>query len=187
MNDYRHLMENLHLAHQKFQQQWRDWRNGKLPQEQLKGYEPESVSAARKELLDALNFLFNTRLTPLEIKFRENPESAVDEITEFLSIDIPAFRCGYAKEWFLKKLKSVPLKSSQQQKLRQMALDLLARPKYCRELGAWSRLMIVLADESFIEELKNLSESADEMIGQRAKRVLDKIFHHRADLAGTAD
>lgn len=103
MNDYRHLMENLYLAHQNFQREWREWRNGK---QQLKGYEPESVTAARNKLLDALNLLYNTKLMPLETKFRANPESAVDEIIEFLSIDIPAFRCGYAKEWFLKNSKA---------------------------------------------------------------------------------
>ena len=190
MSDYRHLMENLYLAHQSFHRHWNEWQNGSLPQKvkkQLKGHEPESVTVARNKMLDALNLLFNTKLAPLEIKFRENPESAVDEIIEFLSIDIPAFRCGYAKEQFLKRLKSVPLKSFQQQKLREIALDLLSRPHYRREIGAWSRLMIALADQSFIEELENLSESSDEMIRQRAKRVRDKIFQHRTNLASGSD
>jgi hypothetical protein len=183
-------MEKAHLAHQDFRREWNDWQNGKLARKvkkQLKGHEPESVTVARNNFFDASNFLFNTKLAPLEIKFRTNPEAAVDEIIEFLSVDIPAFRCGYAKEWFLKKLKAVPLKSSQRQKLREIALDLLSRSAYRRELGAWSRLMIVLADESFIEELRNLSENSDPARELRAKRVLDKIFHHRADLVKGSD
>jgi len=189
MSDYRELMRELHQAHQEFKKEWNDWRNGKVkPTEKkklkkLKGREPEAVTVARDKFYIALNRLYDTQLAPLEIAFRENPSSAADDVIEFLSVDITAHRCGYAKEWFLTKLKSVELTIARQQKLQQIALDLCESHSFRREINYWSRLMIKLADQDFVNKLNVLSNSSNRYAQIKAKWLLDKILHHRKDLA----
>jgi len=162
MSSYRELMCDLHKADQEFKKKLNDWRSGKVkPAEKkklkkLEGREPESVIVARDKFWNALNHLFDTQLIPLEIAFRENPSSVADDVIEFLSIDITAHRCGYAKEWFLTKLKSVELTFAQKHKLQQIALDLCESYNFRREINYWSRLMIKLADEDFANKLNTL-------------------------------
>ncbi len=181
-------MRELHKAHREFKKEWNDWRNEKIkPTEKeklnkLKGRESEAVSIARDKFYVALNRLYDTQLQPLEIAFRENPLSAADDVIEFLSVDITAHRCGYAKEWFLTKLKSVELKTSQKLKLQQTALDLCESYNFRREINYWSRLMIKLADQNFINKLNALSNSSNRYAQIKAKWLLDKILHHRKDL-----
>ncbi len=185
MNNYRELMRGLHKAHQEFKKEWNDWRNGKLKpaeKKKLKGREPESVIVARDEFYIALNRLYGTQLEPLEIAFRENPSTVADDVIEFLSVDITAHRCGYAKEWFLTKLKSVELTDTQKLKLQQIALDLCESYSFRREINYWSRLMIKLADQDFVNQLNTLANSTNRYTQIKAKWLLTKILHHRKDL-----
>ena len=189
MSSYSELMRELHKANQDFKKEWNEWRNGKIkPTEKkklkkLKGREPESVTIARDKFWDALNLLYDTKLAPLEIAFRENPSFAADEVIEFLSVDITAHRCGYAKECFLTKLKSIELTNNQKLKLQQTALALCESYNFRREMNYWSRLMIKLADIDFVNELKTLSNSSNRYAQIKAKWFLKKILHHRKDLA----
>ncbi len=104
-------MREASLAHKSFKQEWSDWRNGKLKKhKKTKGnVEPESVTKARNDFNQKLDLLYSLKIGPLKKKFRDNPHSATAELAEFLSVDIPAFRCGYAKEVFLQWLKNVEL------------------------------------------------------------------------------
>jgi len=193
MSDYRQMMHELYEAHQNFKKEWDDWRNAKIkPTEKKKfkksrGLEAENVSIARDKFLDALNRLFDTKLAPLEIKSNETPLKAVDEIIEFLSVDIPCHRCGYVKETFLTKLKSVFLTFEQQKQLQQIALDLCRNPRYRREFGDWARLMVKIADQLFIGEMNKLSENSDEKIRATSKWMKNKIAANRKDLQAAID
>lgn len=188
MSSYRELMRDLHEANREFKDEWNDWWNKKIkPTEKkklkkLKGREPESVTVARDKFYVALNRLYEMQLAPLAIAFRENPSSSADDVIEFLAVDITAHRCGYAKEWFLTKLKSVELTSSQKLKLQQIALNLCESYYFRREINYWSRLMIKLADKDFVNKLNALSNSSNRYAQIKAKWLIDKILHHRKDL-----
>ncbi len=188
MSNYQELMRDLHTANQEFKKEWKDWRNGKVkPTEKkklkkLKGREPKAVTIARDKFYIALNRLYDTQLAPLAIAFCENPSSAADNVIEFLSVDITAHRSGYAKEWFLTKLKSVKLTFAQQLKLQQISLELCESHNFRRETNYWSRLMIKLADQDFVNKLNILSNSSNQYAQIKAKWLLNKILHHRKDL-----
>jgi hypothetical protein len=176
-NRLRELMQNLHTAHQEFKKAWVAWeRVG------LSGKEPKEVSLTRNKLLEALNLLYSTKLDPLRNNFLRNGVYAVEDVIDFLSIDIPAFRCGYEKEWYLRRLKSVSLSVAQQERLKTIALDLAGKPDYRREFSDWAKLMVLIADKTFIEELEGLLESPDEYVQKKARRMLNIIFENRKDL-----
>jgi hypothetical protein len=179
MSELRESIQKLYLAHREFKEAWKIYLTGKSPNKSL-----TTANAARNKFATARSFLFDIYLNPLAGRFLAEPNDAVlDEVTEFLSIDVPAFGCGYYKEWFLTKLKSVSLNTEQQNKLRQIALDQCRSSHYRRELKEWNRLMIKLADESFVEDLKKLSDSSKEEISRKSKSMLDKILRHRKDLS----
>jgi hypothetical protein len=186
MSDFRTPMRELHNAHRNFQNEWRRWRNGELKKEErkrLNPYEPESVTLARNAMLTALGKLFDSEIYPLELELRANSQFAADKIIEFLSIDILAFRCGYAKEFFLTKLKSVQLTGEQIKSLRQIALEMCEVYNFHREFRRWCHLMIKLADREFVEKLTQLSKSTNRYAAIKSKWMLETIFHHRKDLA----
>jgi hypothetical protein len=126
--------------------------------------------------------LFVGHLDPLRRDFEANPLRAVDDVIHFLEIDIPAYRCGYEKEWYLGKLKSVSLTSEPQSRLKGIALDLVSKPHYRRESRDWSRLMIVVADEPFVASLQTLSNSPEHFVQQNARRMLKTVLENRPDL-----
>jgi hypothetical protein len=111
-----------------------------------------------------------------------DPDGAADSVIDFLEIDIPAFRCGYVKEKFLRKLKSVALAEHQQTRLKKVALSLVAQGHYRRELSGWSRLMIVMADEEFIRSLQDVIKSLDAGQARGAERMLRVLIENRPDL-----
>ena len=103
---------------------------------------------------------------------------------DFLSVDVPCFRCGYEKEWYLRRLKSVSLSTDQHQRLKSIALD-MARGRdrdFRREFKEWCRLMIVLADERFLTELKDAAAAPMETGRNRPKRMLQTVMRHQSDL-----
>lgn len=186
MSSYRELMQEVYRTHQNFRREWRDWKEGKLSRSEksrLNGHEPETVTLARNRFFIALDFLYDTKLVPLEAKFQTQSLSAVDEIIEFLSVDIMAHRCGYAKEFFLTKLKRLELSSEQKQKLKQISLDLCEVYNFHREFRRWSRLAVKIADEDFLWELKKLSESSNKYAVIKSKWMIETLIRHRKDLA----
>jgi hypothetical protein len=176
-NRFREPIQNLYLAHQNFKKAWAMRHRAKS-----KNNKPSEVDLARNSFWDAFNLLFQTKLDPLRQAFLTNSVTAVDGVIDFLAIDIPAFRCGYEKEWYLRRLKSVPLNEAQKERLKNIALDLCRKPDYRREFSDWGKLMIVLADEAFVDELENLLESPDEFVRKKAERMLTIILQNRKAL-----
>jgi hypothetical protein len=122
MSDYQSLMRELKKSGEIFKQEINNWSKSKP--------EPEPVTLARNKFWDDLTRLWDLKLDPLQIKFAENPINTVDEVIEFLSVDILAFRCGYVKEFFLTKLKTLELTDLQQKNLQQIALNFCNKPRY---------------------------------------------------------
>jgi hypothetical protein len=176
-NRLRELMQNLYDAHQTFHKAW-----AKGQAASWKGKEPLDVSTSRDKFWDALNLLFQAKLDPLRQAFLTNRVDAVNDVIDFLAIDIPAFRCGYEKEWYLRRLKSLPLNDAQKARLKTIALDLARKPDYRREFYDWAKLMIVLADETSVDGLESLLESPNEFVRKKAERMLTVILQNRKDL-----
>jgi FMN phosphatase YigB (HAD superfamily) len=153
---------------------------------QAKVIERREMVADRDRFYAAFHLLFSAQLIPLRASFLQDALSSVNKVIEFLEIDIPAFRCGYEKEWYLTKLKSVPLTLEQRDRLKSSALGLVSNPHYRREFRDWGRLMIVLADEPFVANLRTLSNSPEHFIQQNARRMLKTVLDNRRDLSSTA-
>lgn len=184
MSNLRDLMEETHSAHKNFKKEWEDWRNGKLKKnKKAKGTtEPESVKNARDEFFRKLDVLYSLKLEPLEKKFRSDPHSAISEVAEFLTIDIPAHRCGYAKEGFLQWLKNVELTAAEIELFQRISLKICETDNIRREFRRWCRLMIKLADEEFILNLKSLMKSDELFTRLKSRWMFDSIRKHRSDL-----
>jgi len=174
----RSLMQDLYDAHRAFREELEKWWGRKG----TKSPEPEAVTKARDQFWDALNRLFDERLYSLWENFSNQKEGATDAVIDFLEIDIPAHRCGYIKEKFLRKLKSVELTGPQQTRLKEAALELVSSGSFRRELGDWWRLMINLADEEFVTSLRDIIRSLDTGSARGAERMLKVVLEHRLDL-----
>jgi hypothetical protein len=184
MYGYHQLMKESYLAHKFFKNEWADWRNGRLKKSKaLNGnVEPESVTKARNEFLQRNDELFVLKLYPLEKNLRENPHSAFAELVEFLSVDVAAFRCGYAKEVFLQRLKQIELTASETKEVQQIALKMCETENVRREFRRWTRLMIKLADEQFVFKLEKLVISDNYFAKLKAKWMIEMIQKHHSDL-----
>ena len=187
MFGYRQLMEETYSAQKEFKQKWNDWRSVKLKKKekskkQKGNVEPESVTQARNEYHRKLDKLYVQKLYPLEVNFRADPHSAFAELIEFLSVDIPAFRTGYAKEAFLRWLKNVDLSHGEIGEIRRVALEMCETPNVRREFRYWRRLMIKFGDADFLSELKKLTESDEPLTRMKAAQMSELIEKHRADL-----
>ena len=175
----RSLMQDLYDAHRAFRQEWDKWWG-----EGTQTMEPESVKNARDRFWEALNRLFDERLYSLWENFSANKAKAADAVIDFLEIDIPAHRCGYVKEKFLRKLKSVELTEAQQTRLKGAAIELVSAGNFRREFGDWTKLMIVLADDAFIVRLREAGRSLDTVRARYADRMLGSVLDNRPDLRG---
>ena len=173
-NRFQKPMQNLYDAHKEFQQSFY-WRGRDKDKK-------AAIDLARDKFWAALNFLWDTELDSLYRAVAAGGVAAADEIIDFLAVDIPAYRTGYAKEWFLRRLKKLPLTEAHREHLKAIALEMCGKPNYRREFTEWIRLIIVLADESFVSELQELSKSSDEFVRKKAERTLSVIFNHRKDL-----
>ena len=175
----RELMQRLFDSNRAFHAELDQWlaKEGSVPT----GPEPDMLTKTRDEFWDSLNRLFD-HLSPVYETFISDPAAGTDGVLNFLEIDIPAFRCGYVKEKLLRRLKRVELTESQRRRLRTAALDLVSRGKFRRELSEWSRLMIVLADESFVEALRKTIKSLDTGAARGAERMLRCVLENRRDL-----
>jgi hypothetical protein len=181
MSSYQVLMQKTHSAHQNFKDQWKKWELGKLkgPKPNI---EPQSVTIARNVFLAQLDILFDSKINPLEGKFRESPNLAVEELVEFLLTDITAFRCGYAKEVFLQWLKKTEFLPAEAQMFRQVAITICELNSFRREFRRWCRLMTKLADEKFVLELQKLRLSESHYARIKSGWMIEMIWQHRKDL-----
>jgi hypothetical protein len=175
------LIEEAYNAHKEFKREWNN-RSGNPS----RGTEPAELTAARDKFWRAHTRLFGEKLDPLRAAFAADTVRNLDEVIDFLAIDVPAFRTGYEKEWYLGKLKSVPLTGDQKERLKDIALDLAGNPNYRRELRDWARLMILLADEGFVTRLRIMAASTEHSVQQNSGRMLRTILENRRDLANIA-
>ena len=177
-------MNESYSSHKEFKQQWATWRNGKLKKDKkAKGnVEPESVTKARNEFHRKNDELYVLKIYPLEKQFRENQHLAFAELVEFLSVDIAAFRCGYAKEVFLQWLKQTSLTASEIIEIQRVALKMCETENVRREFRRWCRLMIKLADVEFVLKLKEISSNKSRFPQLKSKWMLEIIQQQRLDL-----
>jgi len=194
----RELMTNIERTHRDFQAGWEATRSREL---RARGIDPttnflqpklnfsllyEANGAAYREgqvLADKRNEFWRqlAEAVPFEA-VRSGDPKGIDAVIDFLEIDIPAFRCGYAKEYCFRKLKACRLAAPQVQRLRNLALTLCAGP-YRREVNELTRLMIPWADSQFVEELRRLAaQSENKFTCQRARRMLGIILNERVEL-----
>lgn len=178
MFGYQELMQEAYLAHRDFKDKWKKWE---YVDKKLK-VEPKAVTDARNKFFQKLDSLYVTKISPLELKFKENPNSVVDELIEFLSVDITAHRCGYAKGIFLQWLKNVELTADEIKQFQEAALKVCQTNNVRREFRRWCRLMIKLADEEFVSNLKILVKSDEFFTRLKSKWMLELIEDHRTDL-----
>jgi len=175
---YRELMERIRQAHRLHADRWdatyRETKNAGT-----------AYAAAEKEqrlLNDLLKRLFLDHLEPVMTQFRAGDPDAIDSILDFLEVDIPAFRCGYAKESFFRMLKRLHVSELQKERLRALALARCGSLEYRREDAELRRLMINLADHQFLERLTSLEESSIAKARHKCQLMRKVILGERKDL-----
>jgi hypothetical protein len=193
---YRDLMERIRHSHQEFSEVWNKVRTAELHKRNIDpagdlwdrieevweangvAYEAARPQSDRRD--EFLSILFEE--LPFEELLEGKPE-AIDTILDFLEIDVLAFRCGYAKQWCYRKLKSLPLNEKQIQRLRQLIIDICQCSGQRQELKELARLMIKLADKPLIENLQYLADKHEnKYTRQKAQRVLQVVLNGRHDL-----
>ena len=170
------LVKSLYLAHKNFTETWNKYGVG------FKKAEPKEVTEARNIFWKASEDLFK-ELWKYEKDFFAGDSDSIDAILNFLEIDIPAFRCGYAKEKFFRKLKSLHLNENQKERLRNLAYNLCLSESYRREFRDLVRLMIKIADTDFIERLKQIEKESDDIVKFKIKIMLKTVLQNREDLS----
>lgn len=184
MSGFQTKMEESFLAHQNFKKVWRDWQSGKL--KDAKGLkprtEPKSVTESRDLFWAKNDLLFGSKIEPLEKRFEENPNESLDEILEYLSVDIPAFRCGYAKEYFLKWLKQADFSAGEIKKIQGLIIEVCETKSFRREFRRWSRLAAKIADANFVNDLQKLTQSENRFARIKSSWILETILQNRLDL-----
>lgn len=174
---YRELMNDLHTSHTNFKNVWKSaTKNGVARKE-----DPATI-IARENFWTAYRKLWDLKLTPLRARFLDDPTEAVEEVIDFLEVDIPAFRCGYEKEYYLQHLKAVFLSEPQKSRLRATALKMCGSEEFRRESRRWARLLVNIADDAFVLQLKDMVESKPWPIHRKAKYILEIVLENRKDL-----
>jgi hypothetical protein len=192
---YRELMEQIRRAHQAFATAWAKERAAALatilPKKSALSWneiwEANGVAyKAAQPLADRRNHLmgelFRDHLGSLDERFQSGDPDAVHAIIDFLEVDVPAFQCGYAKEHYLRKLKTIELTDEHRERLRQYGLRLCRLPQHRREIANAGRLMILIANREFVEELRELANSDSRLIKNRASKMLAVVQNGRKDL-----
>jgi len=194
-SEYRDLMEQIRCAHQAFATAWAEERAAALvtisPKKSAFSWneiwKANGVAyKAAQPLADRRNHLiqelFSNHLGPLHEGFQSGDPDAVNAIIDFLQIDVPAFHCGYAKEDYLRKLKAIELTEEHRERLRQYGLRLCGMPQHRREIAKAGRLMILVANREFVEELQKLANGDSRWIKDRASKMLAVVQNGRKDL-----
>ena len=191
---YRQLMEQIRRSHESFALAWKEAKTAALNSlpgnessrswEQIWQANGIAYKAARS-LSDRrdrfLRELFENHLGPLYQDFILGHSDAVDAIIDFLEVDVPAFRCGYVKEAYLRKLKAIPLTNEQRERLRQYGIRLCNCPQHRREIGQAGRLMILIANQRFMDQLRVLTMNNNQFIARKATKMFGVIQNGRKD------
>jgi len=145
----------------------------------------EKAVASARELLEAFKArarALDVRLTPLTNAIRAGNEFLVDEVLEFLAVDISAFGCGYAKEKCYRRLKHVELSPNQVRLIKDIALKRCASDEYRREDAELRRLITKLADLEFLEKVAAIPARDESRVFEHKKRMFQSILAGRKDL-----
>jgi hypothetical protein len=138
----------------------------------------------RDEVNRLLRVLFDQYVEPDREALARGEPQAVDRVIDFLETDVPAFRCGYAKEEYLKMLGSMPLDARQRERLMGYTLNLCRNPRHRREIKRAGRLMIRIADQSFIDQLRGLTQDGNRRVAAKSDRMRGVVLNSRKDLQG---
>jgi hypothetical protein len=175
---YRELLENIREAHTAHAAAYKKARS-------RLGTNSKAHEATKKEL-DAfhshLKLFYENVLGPMAEPFLAGKSTAIDEVLNFLEVDLPAFRTGYSKEWYYRKLKKLELNPSQIERLRIIAQNRCASPEYRREDSELRRLMIRLADAKFLQRVAELADGKNPHITRKKKLMIEVILLGRNDL-----
>ena len=175
MNDFAPLLKSAYEAQREFHTAW------KVYYRDLSKLEPPEITAARDRYLKSTNRVF-VHLEKYVNRFYQGDSEAIDAILDFLETDIPAFRCGYAKEKFYRRLKNMSLTQNQIDRVKTIALDQCASDCYRREFRDLARLFIRLADQNFVEQLRMLKDDPNGKVCFKSKLMLNTILNNRDDL-----
>ena len=144
----------------------------------------KAVGRAR-DLLEAFKLharALDVRLTPLTNAIRAGNEFLVDEVLEFLAVDILAFGCGYAKEKCYRRLKHVELSPSQIGLIKDIALKRCASDEYRREDAELRRLVAKIADLEFLEKISAIPADKGSKVADHKERMMKAVLDGRKDL-----
>jgi hypothetical protein len=175
---YRELLKNIQNAHAAQSAAYKKARSSL-------GTNSRAYAATKKELealYTHLGFFYKNVLGPLADPFLAGDSNAIDEVLNFLEVDVPAFRTGYSKEWYYRKLKRLELNPTQIERLRTIALNRCASPEYRREDSELRRLMIRLADIEFLRRVAEMPDSKNPHIARKKKLMVQVILVGRKDL-----
>jgi hypothetical protein len=185
---YRELMEKIHQTHKEFSESFRAARAFSLAGTRRVGGKRSypTVFEANRYAYKTAEPLSKKRDELLSLLFEEIPlkdfvlceSEAIDRVIDFIEIDIPAFHCGYVKEWCCSRLKKCELNPKQIRRLQRYTLYLCESPFYRRELTALGLLMIKLADDDFFIDLYALTRHDDPRIRRKTSRVIEKIVQN---------
>ncbi len=142
----------------------------------------EATEAELQELKRRVEFFYRMILHPLQEPFLAGHSPAIDEIVTFLEVDVAAFRSGYSKEWYYRKLKALKLNATQVERLQEIALKRCASLEYRREDSELRRLMIRLADSEFVQRVRALPDSPNVRVQRKKTPMLEVILRGRKDL-----
>jgi hypothetical protein len=179
----RELMQEIYLTHRECAKVWQETKDANYKPRELvpkwsdedshelfraNGIAYKSAEPLSNKLLELLRKFFQKFVDPVYAPFLNGDRDAIDQVIDFLEIDIPAFRLGYQKEQIYRELKKIDLSAGQIARLKQIALALCTNDGYRRELSYTARLMSKLADREFIEELEALERSDDPFAQRKA-------------------
>ncbi len=175
-----HLFETLlsrsQSAQVEFCREWKKYYDGRRKPE------PQSLIDARKRFVAESDRVFESLARYDEGFVLGKPES-INAILDFIATDIPAFRCGYAKEKYLRRMKSQHLDPSQTERILKIGLEMCGKESYRREFRDLARVLIKLADSSFVESVRALQAASHGIVEFKCKLMLETILNVRKDLA----
>ncbi len=168
----------------------RDWYIASSRWADKLGYDAlDEVRIRAKEDLDEMHPEFTKKselmwsMIPDEYELCKGAPRDIENALNFCEIDVLAFHTGYVKASFYQVLKRLDFTKSQKVRICRLGLLYVEWPGQRREMRELARLLIVVADEGFVLELKEISESStDKNSRRKANIILYKILNSRIDL-----
>ena len=145
----------------------------------------EKAVAKTRKLLDTFkehSKSLDVRITPLINTLRPGNEHVIDEVLEFLAVDVLAFGCGYAKEKCYRRLKHVELSPSHIGRIKDIALRRCASDEYRRDDAELRRLVAKIADLEFLEKLTAIPAHNGSRVAGHKERMIRAVLDGRKDL-----